>query len=175
MKARPSWSVKLLHICKWSRWHMNWEWSPLGGHLAFNFFPFPPFSLLLLVEYNDWEIVRSTGPPLSLIRIIMSLYLFILLIFHLYFKSISAIENQLHCKIFQTIISCLINRFCFYLVYMDNQTLCNQNLVDLTDIPTWRVYSHAHFHVKLDFSYFDVYWITFLRTSICTLPIHTVP
>ncbi|CAF1025184.1 unnamed protein product [Adineta ricciae] len=75
----------------------------------------------------------------------MSLYLFILLIFHLYFKSISSIENQLH-------------------FYMDNQTLCNQNLVDLTDAPTWRVYSHSHFHNK--YMYFaDTHCSITIRTT----------
>jgi len=68
---------------------------------------------------------------------------------HLNFNYVNTNETEFHCKKSNTISLLLyfINSSQF-LVYMDNQTLCNQGIIDLNNIHTWTIYSHIYYHVN---------------------------
>ncbi|CAF3798410.1 unnamed protein product [Rotaria magnacalcarata] len=64
-------------------------------------------------------------------------YFYLLLMICLNFNYVNTAENELK----------LIVLFQF-LVYMDNQTLCNQEIINLKNIHRGRIYSHIDYHNK---------------------------
>jgi len=66
-------------------------------------------------------------------------------IISLHFKYINTNENEFHCK---NKILFIIKFLIKILVYMDNQTLCNQEIIYLKNVHIGRIYSHIDFHVN---------------------------
>jgi hypothetical protein len=49
---------------------------------------------------------------------------------------------------------------------MDNQTLCNQGIIDLNDVHTGRIYSHIDYHVNKIIEFELKYFAFFYRINI---------